>query len=82
MRSNAECERVWGNGMIHDTHVCLGNGQTGACNVSLYRFYISFVSQKDIKMDKKPSQHKAEPTTCHPIISTIHICAQIVNKLG
>lgn len=32
VRTNAECGNIWGADMIHEGHVCLGHGQTGACN--------------------------------------------------
>lgn len=35
---NPTCESKWGVGNILDTHICLGNGDKGACNVS-WKYY-------------------------------------------
>jgi len=32
VRTNRDCENIWGQGMIRNSQVCLGHGQTGACN--------------------------------------------------
>jgi len=35
VKTQAECTRMWGSGYINDGHICLNNGLTGACNVSV-----------------------------------------------
>jgi len=32
VRTNAECTALWGSNYIRNTHICVGNGDTGACN--------------------------------------------------
>ena len=37
IRSNADCGSIWPSHHIHDSHICVGYGSSGACNVSFNR---------------------------------------------
>ncbi|KAF6035073.1 hypothetical protein EB796_006612 [Bugula neritina] len=32
VRTKSACKRAWGNSYINDGHICVENGNTGACN--------------------------------------------------
>lgn len=74
VRTNADCASIWGQDMIHDAHICLGYGETGACNVSvswhLYELKIG-ISQTLVVACLKASLyilrdvHDKTTQTCH-----------------